>query len=43
MQPDELLAKLTTNVEKLQSSCNYELEKQGGTIKTTAVGIRHTF
>lgn len=29
MQPDELLAKLTTNVENLQSSCNYELEQQG--------------
>lgn len=29
MQADELLAKLTTNIEKLQSSCNYELEKQG--------------
>ena len=29
MQLDELLAKLTTNVEGLQKSCNHELEKQG--------------
>jgi len=29
MQGDELLEKLTTNVEALQTSCNYELEKQG--------------
>jgi hypothetical protein len=29
MQGDKLLEKLTTNVEKLQSSCNYELEQQG--------------
>lgn len=28
MQGDKLLEKLTTSVEKLQSSCNYELEQQ---------------
>ena len=28
MQGDKLLEKLTTSVEKLQTSCNYELEKQ---------------